>query len=70
MMIFVCSPLVCMDPNSRNKASMFVYLLDDALNEYSYDATLAGLRFNLGITTTGLQVQFCFISCSFSFPYV
>lgn len=36
---------------------MYVYLLEDALTEYSYEATLAGLGYSLGITTTGLQVK-------------
>ncbi|KAJ1521592.1 hypothetical protein ONE63_003243 [Megalurothrips usitatus] len=52
----IASPLAYLDPTSCNKSSMYVYLLEDALNEYSYAATLAGLGYSLGITTTGLQL--------------
>ncbi|XP_026283757.1 insulin-degrading enzyme [Frankliniella occidentalis] len=54
--IDIGSPLAYLDPNSCNKSTMYVYLLEDALNEYSYAATLAGLHYSLGITTTGLQL--------------
>ena len=54
--INISSPLAYLDPNSCNKSTMYLTLLEDALNEYSYAATLAGLGYSLSITTTGIQL--------------
>ena len=36
---------------------MFVDLVEDALSEISYDATLAGLHYELANTTKGLELS-------------
>lgn len=50
------SPLVYVDPAHVDMTNLFVQLFQDALNEYSYDAELAGLYYNLDSTRYGLQV--------------
>ncbi|XP_003701355.1 insulin degrading metalloproteinase isoform X2 [Megachile rotundata] len=45
-MDFTC-PLVYMDPLNYNLSCMFVLLFRDALNEYSYAANIAGLKWEL-----------------------
>ena len=52
-----CSPYVYVDPLSTNLAHMFVILCKDALNEYTYDAELAGLHYDLSSTVYGLVVS-------------
>ncbi|XP_034244574.1 insulin-degrading enzyme isoform X2 [Thrips palmi] len=54
--IDIVSPLAYLDPNCCNKSTMYMCLLEDAFNEYSYAASLAGLGCSLIITTTGLQL--------------
>ncbi|KAH8824366.1 Metalloenzyme, LuxS/M16 peptidase-like protein [Flagelloscypha sp. PMI_526] len=49
------------DANTSPKASvmkdLWVYLVGDALNEYSYDAGLAGLYYTFGGTATGIYIS-------------
>lgn len=51
------SPQAFMDPVSTNLTHMFVTLFQDALNEYAYDAELAGLNYDLHNTIYGLSVS-------------
>ena len=53
----VCSPYAYMDPLSTNLTYMFVNLLKDELTEYTYDAELAGLMYDLHSTIYGLTVS-------------
>ncbi len=53
-----------MDPFSTNLAHMFVNLCKDALNEYTYDAELAGLSYELASSVYGLVVSVPYIVCS------
>lgn len=46
-----------MDPLSANLTFLFVTLFKDALNEYTYDAELAGLGYSLNNTLYGLSVS-------------
>ena len=55
--IEMTSPLAYMEPLSCNLTYMFVSLYRDAFNEYTYDAELAGLVYNLGNTVYGLTVS-------------
>lgn len=50
------SPLVNLDPLSVNLAMLFVQLLGDALNEYTYDAEIAGLKYDLQSTQYGISL--------------
>jgi insulysin len=52
------SPYAYMDPLSTNLTYMFTSLLQDALNEYSYDAELAGLNYDIHNTIYGLTLGF------------
>lgn len=51
------SPLAYLDPLNCNLTHMFVQLFRDSLNEYSYAAELAGLKWNLTNTKYGLIVS-------------
>lgn len=51
------SPLVYIDPLHTNLAVLFVQLFRDSLNEYAYDADLAGLKYNLNSTAYGISVS-------------
>ncbi|KAG0316487.1 Insulinase (Peptidase M16), partial [Dissophora globulifera] len=48
------SPLAYSSPSSNVKTHLYVNLLKDALNEYSYDADLAGLSYSLDTTVEGM----------------
>ncbi|KDN45284.1 hypothetical protein K437DRAFT_256623 [Tilletiaria anomala UBC 951] len=48
------SPLIDATPNNAVKARLFVELVKDALTEYSYDAELAGLGYNIESHTDGI----------------
>ena len=41
-----------------NKAMLYTELVKDALNEYAYDAAVAGLRYNIKNTEEGLELHF------------
>lgn len=49
-----------MDPVSCNLAYMFVQMLCDSLNEYSYSADLAGLKWELSNSKYGMIVSTTF----------
>ncbi|KAI0220840.1 Insulin-degrading enzyme [Lamellibrachia satsuma] len=51
------SPYAYMDPLSTNLTYMFVNLLKDGLTEYTYDAELAGLMYDLHSTIYGLTMS-------------
>lgn len=51
------SPLAYMDPLNCNLTHMLVQLLRDQLNEYLYDAELAGLQLSLSNTASGISVS-------------
>ncbi|KAF9206076.1 Insulinase (Peptidase M16) [Haplosporangium sp. Z 27] len=48
------SPLAYSTPANNVKTQLYVNLLKDALNEYSYDADLAGLLYSLDTTIEGM----------------
>ncbi|KAF9388399.1 Insulinase (Peptidase M16) [Mortierella sp. AD011] len=48
------SPLAYSTPSNNVKTQLYVNLLKDALNEYSYDADLAGLLYSLDTTIEGM----------------
>ena len=43
----ISSPYAYIDPLHANMNSLFVELFKDSLNEYAYDAAIAGLIYNL-----------------------
>ncbi|PIK49484.1 putative insulin-degrading enzyme isoform X5 [Apostichopus japonicus] len=51
------SPLAYLDPVSCNMTKLFSILLRDSLNEYAYDAELAGISYSIDSTIYGLQVS-------------
>lgn len=51
------SPMAYADPLNCNLTHMFVHLFKDQLNEYLYDAELAGLRFGVSNTANGISVS-------------
>lgn len=53
------NPIVYFDPLNCNLTHMLVSCFKDDLNEYIYDAELAGLKFNLNNTTSGISVNLC-----------
>ncbi|WAR20847.1 IDE-like protein [Mya arenaria] len=51
------SPLAYLDPLHANMAVMFVQLFKDALNEYAYNAEIAGLKYNFNSTAYGVAMM-------------
>ncbi|XP_065349186.1 insulin-degrading enzyme-like [Cloeon dipterum] len=51
------SPFAFLDPLSVNFLHIYVDLVNDALTEYSYDASLASLKFSVLISEYGLKVK-------------
>ncbi len=51
------NPLVYLDPVNVNMANLYVDLLKDSLNEYSYMAELAGLKYTVNASNYGLNVS-------------
>ncbi|XP_052772336.1 insulin-degrading enzyme-like [Mya arenaria] len=51
------SPLAYLDPLHANMAVMFVQLFKDALNEYAYNAEIAGLKYNFNSTAYGVALS-------------
>ena len=51
------NPLAAATPATSVKANMFCELVKDALVEYSYDAELAGLYYELGSSSVGLDID-------------
>jgi insulysin len=60
--IEIRNPITTQDPKYSNMTSLFIELLVDSLNEYSYAADLAGLRYNVSKTNYGIQVR-SFVLC-------
>lgn len=56
------SPMAYSDPLNCNLTHMFVQLFKDELNEYLYEAELAGLRFGVSNTSNGISVSVSFKS--------
>lgn len=50
------SPLVYLDPHHTNLTSLFLKLFRDDLNEYTYDADLAGLYYTINNTKRFIEV--------------
>ncbi|KAI5707248.1 hypothetical protein M8J75_016018 [Diaphorina citri] len=50
------SPYAYLDPECTNMTHLFISLFKDALNEYSYDAKLAGLAWDLSNTKYGMML--------------
>lgn len=53
----ISSPIAYTDPLNCNMAGLFTELFKDALNEYAYDAELAGLSYDLMNTICGMVLQ-------------
>lgn len=53
----IFSPIAYTDPLNCNMAGLFTELFKDALNEYAYDAELAGLSYDLMNTVCGMVVS-------------
>lgn len=53
----IYSPIAYTDPLNCNMAGLFTELFKDALNEYAYDAELAGLSYDLMNTICGMVVS-------------
>uniref|UniRef100_A0A2M3ZGB7 Insulin-degrading enzyme n=1 Tax=Anopheles braziliensis TaxID=58242 RepID=A0A2M3ZGB7_9DIPT len=51
------SPIVYSDPLNCNLTHLYVQLLKDHLNEYLFEADLAGLSFGVSNTTSGLSLS-------------
>lgn len=56
--IDISSPIVSNDPLNFDLTHMLVALFKDNLNEYLYNIELAGLRFNISTSTSGVSLQF------------
>ena len=55
--ILLRSALAAATPENSAKANLYCQLVKDALNEYSYDAEIAGLEYSLSSTTQGLHIE-------------
>ncbi|XP_064631223.1 insulin-degrading enzyme-like isoform X2 [Lineus longissimus] len=51
------SPMAFMDPGSVNHLYMYTQLFKDALNEYAYAASLAGLNYSLDTSAYGILLS-------------
>ena len=56
--INLLNPIAYSSPRSTVLSALYAELVKDALNEYSYDASVAGLQYELTNTTKGLQLVF------------
>lgn len=54
----IYSPFVNRDVSSYVKTELWCQCIDEALNEYTYDATIAGVSYNLGIGKGCLSLTF------------
>src|SRR5699024_2630176 len=57
LQITLRNPLVWATPANYVKSRLYCELVRDALNEYSYDAELAGLDYNLSSSMFGLDIS-------------
>ncbi|XP_076160592.1 insulin degrading metalloproteinase isoform X2 [Ptiloglossa arizonensis] len=53
------SPLTYLDPLNYNLSRIFVQLFRDALNEYTYAAELAGLKWSINNSKYGITIGIC-----------
>ncbi|XP_065350636.1 insulin-degrading enzyme-like [Cloeon dipterum] len=56
LIIGLTSPFAYVDPLRVHFTAIYLYLVDDALTEYSYDASLASLQFGVVSSEYGLMV--------------
>ncbi|MCJ1310738.1 Insulinase (Peptidase M16) [Agyrium rufum] len=56
--LMIRNPLVGCTGRNSVKSLMYCHLVKDALEEYSYDAEIAGLDYSLGANSLGLSVDF------------
>ncbi|CAM9359649.1 unnamed protein product, partial [Laminaria digitata] len=52
------SPVAYENPRTVAALKLFELSLDERLNEYTYDAQMAGLGYNLDLTTRGVRLSF------------
>ena len=57
--VFLFSPLAYVDPGHCDMAHLFVELLKDSLNEYAYNAEIAGVEYKIENTMYGMFVSTC-----------
>ncbi|VDO14566.1 unnamed protein product [Haemonchus placei] len=53
----VTAPIIAADPRSTMLSSMFLWCLNDALTEETYNAELAGLKCELELGTFGTNLK-------------
>ena len=58
MMFILRNPLSNKTTVNSNMTNLFTMLLSDELNEYSYDANLADLDYDLSLNEYGVEVTF------------
>ncbi|XP_037080309.1 insulin-degrading enzyme-like [Pollicipes pollicipes] len=51
------NPVAYSDPHMVNVTHMFTMLFKDALNDYAYAASVAGVRYNLGVSRRGMMLE-------------
>ena len=56
--VLIRNPLVAITPVNAVKATMYCELVNDALEEYSYDASISGLEYRLQRNALGLEIGF------------
>ena len=57
LIVSVISPYVCLTPSNVNHLKMFIRLLDDKLAEFSYNAELAGVSYEILPTSCGFSIN-------------
>ncbi|KAI1768853.1 LuxS/MPP-like metallohydrolase [Hypoxylon sp. FL1150] len=57
LIVSMTNPIIFASADSSVKAKLFTDLVRDALEEYSYDAELAGLQYNVSIDSRGLYFE-------------
>jgi insulysin len=57
IIVVLRTPLASVTPSNTVKTKFFCELVQDSLNEYAYDAEIAGLSYNLNGHTLGLDVE-------------
>ena len=56
--VIIRNPLVAITPANAVKTTMFCELVNDVLEEYSYDASISGLEYRLQRNSLGLELGF------------
>lgn len=62
------NPIAYLDPLNCNLNQLMVSLLKDQLNEYLYDAALAGLKLQVNTKSSGIEV--CARAIDFKIKYI